>query len=113
MTLPRRIAVLALLVGAFLASMPAMVCGTDRCPMDAVARRACRNMGGDCCPGATRAERAPTPPAPTLAALPSAPAAPVPARSELAAALGLGRPTNASALHPEIGRFTLFAAFLI
>ncbi|HXU30341.1 MAG TPA: hypothetical protein VN851_07180 [Thermoanaerobaculia bacterium] len=111
-TLLRRVAVLALLLGASYSSMPGMVCGTDRCPMDAVARQACKKMGGDCCPGATRAERAPLPPAPSFAALPSAPAVPVPVRSE-PASVASWRPVNASALHPEIGRFTLFAAFLI
>ena len=112
-SLPRRVAVLALLLGALFASMPGRVCGTERCPMDTVARQACQKMGGDCCPGATRAERAPSAPAPTLAALPSAPAVPVPARSEPTFAVGSWRPVNASTLHPEIGRFTLFAAFLI
>jgi hypothetical protein len=108
-----RVAVFALLLGALFASMSGRVCGTERCPMNAVARQACRMMGGDCCPGATRAERAPISPAPTLAALPSAPLVSVPARSEPAFAVGSWRPVNASALHPEIGRFTLFAAFLI
>ena len=107
------LAVLALLLGALFASMLVAVCGTDRCPMDRVARQACQKMGGDCCPGAMRAERPPTAPAPTLVALPSAPAVPVPARSEPTFAVRSWRPVNASALHPEIGRFTLFAAFLI
>ncbi len=111
-TLPRRAATLALMLGAFLASMPAVVCGTEACPMDTVARQACQKMGGDCCPGAMRAERAPTAPTPLIAALPSAPSVPVEARTEPAASVG-SRPKNATALHPEIGRFTLFAAFLI
>ncbi|MEP7013158.1 MAG: hypothetical protein ABJC13_22795 [Acidobacteriota bacterium] len=110
---PRRVTVLALLLGAVLASMPGMVCGRDRCPMDTVARQACQKMGGDCCPGATRAERPPSAPASCLAALPSTPAVPAPAGGEAVAAVGSWRPMNASALHPEIGRFTLFAAFLI
>ncbi len=110
-TLPRRVAVLALLLGVFLASTPTAVCGTDRCPMGTVARQACQNMGGPCCPGAMRAERAPT--APTFAALLSSPLVPVPARSEPTFAVESWRPVNASALHPEIGCFTLFAAFLI
>lgn len=111
--LPRRAAVLALLLGVFFLSTPGGVCGTEACPMDGVARQACQKMGGDCCPGAMRAERAPSPPASSLAALPFAPAAPEPAGSEPVASAGSWRPTNASALHPEIGRFTLFAAFLI
>jgi len=108
-----RAAVLTLLLGALFASMPGRVCGTERCPMDRVARQACQKMGGDCCPGAMRAERPPTAPAPTLVALPSAPLVSVPAGNEPAVAAGSWRPTNASVLHPEIGRFTLFAAFLI
>jgi hypothetical protein len=112
-TLPHRVAVLALLLGALFASMPGMVCGTERCPMDTVARQACQKMGGPCCPGAMRAERAPTAPASSLAALPSTPRIPAPTGIEPTLAVGSWRPMNASALHPEIGRFTLFAAFLI
>ncbi len=81
--------------------------------MDRVARQACRRMGGDCCPGAVRADRAPTSAVSSLAALPSAPAAPAPAPGLPALAPTDGRPRNATALHPEIARFTLYAAFLI
>ncbi len=110
--LPRRVAVLALVLGAFLASMPASVCGTEACPMDAVARQACQKMGGDCCPGAMRAERAPSPSAGSPMALPSAPAAPVIARIAPAPVSG-SRAEKSTALHPEVARFTLLAAFLI
>jgi hypothetical protein len=102
------------LVASLLLLLATPVCDSDRCPMSATQRAACRSMGLDCCQTQGGAVSHTSPHAQVLvAALAPAGAAVVAERDRGGARASSALPDAAPAVVQGVGLYTLLAVFRI
>jgi len=113
-TLPCRWAATALLLSSLFVLLGAPVCQSERCPMAAGQRAACRAMGLDCCrdKGGAVSHGSHLAPALAPAVLPGGTQALTGPDSDVAGSRS-SPPNAAPAVVQGVGLFTLFAVFRI